>query len=126
MLLLNFSHPISDSQLAALAALTGEPPPTVVEVPTQLDLQQPMLSQIVALVDRAGLTPAQWQTESIVVNPPALNYAAVLLLAELHGRMGYFPTCLRLRPVAGSTPPRFAVAELLPLQQVRDEARQRR
>ncbi|OQA39911.1 MAG: hypothetical protein BWY52_03004 [Chloroflexi bacterium ADurb.Bin325] len=58
--------------------------------------------------------------------PPSLNFIAVALLAELHGRMGYFPTCVRLRPVAGSTPPRFEVAELLPLNEVREAARRRR
>jgi len=48
------------------------------------------------------------------------------LLAEVHGRTGYFPTIIRLRPVAGVTPPQFEVAELLNLQAVRDAARVRR
>jgi hypothetical protein len=51
---------------------------------------------------------------------------AVVLLAELHGRMGYFPACLRLRPVEGSTPPRFEAAEVVNLQEVRNAARKRR
>jgi hypothetical protein len=55
-----------------------------------------------------------------------LNVIAVTLLAELHGRMGYFPAMLRLRPVTGSTPPRFEVAEIINLQTVRDRARSRR
>jgi hypothetical protein len=50
----------------------------------------------------------------------------VALLAELHGRMGYFPTCIRMRPVAGARPPRYEVAEALDLQTVRDRARQTR
>jgi hypothetical protein len=37
--------------------------------------------------------------------------------------MGYFPPVLRLRPVAGSVPPQFEVAEILNLQAVRDRAR---
>jgi len=47
-------------------------------------------------------------------------------MAELHGRMGYFPPLLRLKPVAGSVPPRFEVAEILDLQTARDEARRKR
>jgi hypothetical protein len=40
--------------------------------------------------------------------------------------MGYFPACLRLRPVAGARPPRYEVAELLDLQAMRDAARGKR
>ena len=48
------------------------------------------------------------------------------MLAELHGRLGYFPPVLRLRPVEGALPPRFEVAEILNLQDVRDAARAKR
>jgi hypothetical protein len=48
------------------------------------------------------------------------------LLAELHGQMGYFPSCLRMRPVANARPPRYEVAEVLDLQAVRDAARAKR
>jgi hypothetical protein len=80
----------------------------------------------VALVDSVDLAPSDWQTQPLLVVPPSLNFIAVTLLAELHGRMGYFPPVVRLRPVAGSTPTRYEVAEIINLQQVRDEARSRR
>ena len=73
-----------------------------------------------------GLSPTDWQTLPLLVNPPSLNFIAVVLLAEIHGRCGYFPTVLRMRPVPGSTPPRYEVAELVNLQDVRDVARTRR
>jgi hypothetical protein len=95
-------------------------------MPTQLDLEAPFVPQIVALADAAALTPAQWQTEPLLVVLPALNYAAVALLAELHGRMGYFPPIVRLRPVEGALPPRYEVAEVLNLQALRAAARKRR
>ena len=60
---------------------------------------------------------------NLIVNLPSLNFIAGLLLAELHGRMGYFPPILRLRPVSDSLPPRYEVAEILNLQAVRDAAR---
>jgi hypothetical protein len=47
-------------------------------------------------------------------------------LAELYGRMGYFPLVVHTRPVAGSLPPRYEVAEVLNLQAIRDAARKRR
>jgi len=40
--------------------------------------------------------------------------------------MGYFPPCVRLRPVKDALPPRFEVAEVLNLQAVRDGARRKR
>ncbi|MGH2522324.1 MAG: CRISPR-associated protein Csx15, partial [Anaerolineales bacterium] len=45
---------------------------------------------------------------------------------ELHGRMGYFPPLIRLRPVQEALPPRYEVAEILNLQAVRDGARLKR
>lgn len=123
MLILNFSHPLTPSQLAAISELTGSDGLQERRIPTQLDQQADFLPQIVALADACGLTADEWQTTPLLVNPPALNFVAVALLAELHGRMGYFPTCVRLRPVAGSTPPQFEVVGLLNLQQVREEAR---
>jgi hypothetical protein len=126
MLLLNFSHPLTPAQVAQIEALAEQPVARVVEVHSQIDAQQPLGSQITALVDSAGLTPAQWQSEALLVNLPSLNYSAALVMAELHGRMGYFPSCVRLRPVPSAVPPQFEVAELLNLQATRDAARQRR
>ncbi|WP_423225858.1 CRISPR-associated protein Csx15 [Candidatus Amarolinea aalborgensis] len=123
MLLLNFSHPLTDAHLEAIRALTGDDEVQVIAIPNQVDVQQPLAPQVTALADAAGLTPETWQTAALLVNLPALNFSAALLLAELHGRLGYFPAILRLRPVAGSTPPRFEVAEIINLQAVREQAR---
>jgi len=57
---------------------------------------------------------------------PSLNYAAAVLLAELHGRMGHFPAILRLRPIAGALVTEYDVAEIINLEAVRAEARTRR
>ena len=59
-------------------------------------------------------------TLPLLINPPALNVIAVTLLAELHGGMDYFPAVGRLRPLDGTLPPRFEVAEIINLQAVRD------
>ncbi len=126
MIILNFSHPLTPDQLAQVEALSGEQVTEVQDISTQFDSEQPFIPQVEALADACHLTSQQWQTTSLLVVPPALNFIAVALLAELHGRMGYFPACLRLRPVAGARPPRYEVAELLDLQAVRDAARGKR
>lgn len=126
MIIVNFSHPLTSEQLSQLSALVGEEISVVREVSTQLDVRRPFGPQIIELVDRVGLDATEWQTAPILIVPPALNFAAVLLLAELHGRMGYFPPCVRLRPVEGAVPPRYEVAEILDLQGQRERARVRR
>jgi hypothetical protein len=61
-----------------------------------------------------------------MINPPGYAPAAFVLLAELHGRIGHFPTLIRLRPGHGSAVTTFEVAELLNLQTIRDESRKQR
>lgn len=126
MLVLNYAHPLTEDHLQQLAARTGEDITEVHDIAVHLDVTQPFVPQIIALADDAALTPTQWQTEPLLVVLPSLNYAAAALLAELHGRMGYFPPVVRLRPVEGKLPPRYEIAEVLDLQALRQDARQRR
>jgi hypothetical protein len=132
MLLLNFSHPLTPEQTARIAELTGQPVERLISLPAQFDHQQPFGPQLEALLAplEAGsppaLTPDEWQTASILINPPSLNFITALVLAELHGRMGYFPPIVRLRPIADALPPRYEVAEILNLQRTRDAARLKR
>ena len=126
MILLNFSHPLTPEQTAQIETLIGQPVEQVIPLAVQFDHSQPFLPQLAALLAEIPLSPAQWQTAQILVAPPALNFITALLLAELHGRMGYFAPIIRLRPVEGSLPPRYEVAEILNLQAVRDQARKER
>jgi len=126
MILLNFSHPLTQEQLKEIEAITGQAVAEVRHVPAQFDPQQSFMSQVEALAEACRLTPEEWQTRPILVVLPSLNFITAVLLAELHGRMGYFPPVARLRPVEGSIPTRYEVAEVINLQQVRDDARTRR
>lgn len=126
MLILNYTHPLTDAHLDRLRALTDQAIEEVRTIPTHLDLEAPFVEQAVALADAAGLSPTDWQTQPLLVVLPSLNYAAAVLLAELHGRMGYFPPVVRLRPIKGALPPRYEVAEILDLHTLRSDARRRR
>ncbi len=126
MILLNFSHPLTPTQLAQLAALTGAAVERVIAVPAQFDTVQPFVPQVEALLAAVPLTAEEWQTTPLLVVPPALNFITAVLLAELHGRMGYFPAIVRLRPVAESLPSRYEVAEVINLQTAREDARRHR
>jgi hypothetical protein len=126
MLLLNFSHPLPADQLERITQLTGQSVETVVALPTQFDHALPFIPQVEALIDQVPLSPAEWQTAPLLVVLPSLNYIAAIVLAELHGRMGYFPPVVRLRPVENALPPRYEVTEVINLQGVRDNARKKR
>lgn len=126
MILLNFSHPLTQEQIKEIKAITGQAVAEARHVPAQFDHWAPFAEQVRALADRMGLSPEEWQTTPLLVNPPGYAPATAALLAELHGRTGHFPAVLRLRPVEGSTPTRYEVAEVINLQQVREDARLRR
>ncbi len=126
MLLLNFSHPITVEQVQQIEMMSKQKVDQVIERSVQFDNQKPYLAQLKELLNSVPLTPADWQTLPLIINLPALNIIAAMLLAELHGRMGYFPTIIRLRAVEGGIPLRYEVAELINLQEVRDKARQLR
>ncbi len=126
MVVLNFAHPLTPEQIRQIEALTGQPVEQVIAVDAQVDLLQPLAPQVAAMADRVGFSPEEWQTRPILVVLPALSSSAGVLLAELHGRMGYFPPIVRLRQAQGVVPPRFEVAEIISLQDVRAAARARR
>lgn len=126
MILLNFTHPLTEEQLTQVEALTGQPVTDVRGEMPQFEHGAPFEDQIRALVERLGLSAQEWQTAPLLVNLPGYAPAAAVLLAELHGRTGHFPAVLRLRPVEGSVPTRFEVAEAVNLQSVRERARQKR
>jgi hypothetical protein len=123
MLLLNFAHPLTAAHLARVGELAGRSVERVIAVPAQFDHAAPFVDQVRSLLAAVGFTADEWQTTPVVVNLPSLSPIAGVLLADLHGRTGHFPTVVRLRPVADSTPPQFEVAELVNLQVVRDAAR---
>ncbi len=126
MILLNFSHPITDAQRAQIESLAGSPLSRLIEIMPQFANGEALQSQIAALADRAGLSPRAWQTEALIVNLPGLAPAAAGMLAEIHGRIGHFPSILRLAPRAGANPPAYDVVEIINLQAWREDARTRR
>ena len=126
MILINLSHPLTEPQRREIESQAGQPITRLVEQMAHFEVDQPFAPQVAALVDSLGLSPTEWQTEPLLLLLPSLNFGAALLLAELHGRCGYFPPIIRTRPTASSLSPRYEVAEIINLQAVRDKARERR
>ena len=125
MLLLNFTHPLTEDQYAQIAALADSSIDEVRTIRVQINQEEALEPQIVTIVDSAGLSSHEWQTRPLLINPPGYAPAAFVLLAELHGRIGHFPSLVRMRPDSGAITG-YEVAELLNLQTIRDAARERR
>src|SRR5713101_9318983 len=125
MLILNFTHPLTDQQQTQIEALAHTSIEEVRTIPVQIDQAKPLEPQITAIVDAVGLSSEEWQTLPLLINPPGYAPAAFVLLAELHGRIGHFPSLIRLRPKPGPVTT-YEVAELLNLQNIREGARKRR
>jgi hypothetical protein len=127
MHILNFAHPLTDLQLEQIKSLLQ--PQTVEKVhqiPVQFDPAENFLPQLETLLSAIPLTTVELQSLPILINLPSLNSIAALLLTSLHGRMGYFPSILRLRSKLNQTPPVFEVAEIINLQSLRDQSRSER
>lgn len=131
MILLNFAHPITEEQQRQIENLTQQKIEKIIAVNSQINPEEPLAPQITAMADACGLSQEEWQTLPLLINPPSLNFSTAALIAELHGRMGYFPAMVRLKPAVDErgerlVPPRFVVAEIVNLQAIRDAARARR
>ena len=125
MLILNFTHPLTPNQRAQIEALAHTSIEEVRTIPVQINQAEPLEPQITVIVDDVGLSSEEWQTRPLLINPPGYAPAAFVLLAELHGRVGHFPSLIRLRPKSGPLPD-YEIAELLNLQSIREAARRRR
>jgi hypothetical protein len=112
MLILNFAHPLTDEHKVQIASLANMPIDEIRTIPAQIDQSQPLVPQVSAIVDAIQLISQQWQTWPLLINPPGYTPAAFVLLAELHGCIGYFPALIRLRPKLGPVTG-YEVAELL-------------
>lgn len=126
MIIINFGHPLTPDQRSQIEIICRRPAERVIDVPTQFEDDEAFDVQVARLVESVGMSGAAWQTSPVLINPPPYSPAAVVLLAYLHGLMGHFPTVIRIRPVDGSVPTRFEVAEVVSLETVREKARTQR
>lgn len=123
MILVNFSHPVTEKQLDQIEEMIGIRP-ELKTVPVQIDPSLPLKDEIDRIVSSAGLTSEEWQTIPIIVNLPGLSVLSGGIIAELHGRMGHFPDILRLKPTENIQG--YEVAEIVSLQRIRNQARMKR
>jgi len=123
--LLNFSHPFTREQLATIADDYGIriEDITVISCPVQIDMNVSLKSQVEAIISKIGFSPDEWQTQHIIMNPPALSNVALVTVAELHGRIGHYPHMIRIVANHSGTITTFDIAEIINLDIVRANGR---
>jgi hypothetical protein len=126
MHILNFAHPLTDIQKQQIEELTNQKIEAIKSIKVHFDAEKSYVDQTLDIVNRIGFSSDDWQKKQILINPPSFNAIACVLLAELHGRMGYFAPIIRLQQIPGVVPPEFEVAEIINLNAVRNNARGKR
>jgi transcriptional regulator with XRE-family HTH domain len=122
VLILNFAHPLTAQQQAQIEELPNTTIENIILIPTLINEDEPLEPQIASLIEAIDQSDNNWHKRDILLNPPGYAPAAILLLAEIHGRIGHFPTLIRMRPKHASVTT-YEVIELLNLQTTRDSAR---
>jgi hypothetical protein len=84
------------------------------------------ISSIVGAIVDICLSPDEWQSIPMVVIPAGYSPIWSIVLAELHGRLGYFPDVVRFRASIQPSSERFEVAEIMNLREVRHQSRRKR
>ncbi|NTW83686.1 MAG: hypothetical protein HGB36_10025 [Chlorobiaceae bacterium] len=126
--MLNFSgHPVLPGQLEAIKELMLWPSMEVIDVQMgTIAEDRKFVANIVRAIDRIDLSPEQWQTVGIVAVPAGYSAIWSVILADLHGRLGYFPDVVHLRPAQSASAEKYEVAEIMNLREVRHASREKR
>jgi hypothetical protein len=126
IVIVNFGHPLTEAQRAQIESLTGQSVARVLDVASCIEIERELMPQVVTLVDLVPLSTEEWRRSQLLISPPGPSSLASVLLAELHGRCGRFPRCLRMSSIPDRVPPLYEVAEVIDLQCLRDTARMKR
>jgi hypothetical protein len=121
MILINFGAPFRPLQISQAEACLHEKITRVVDLSLNVDPDKEMLAQFNKSMGKLNLSNADLGAEPVVVNLPQQNYLAVMVLAELHARMGYFPCIIRTRMKSSGILPYYEVAEVIDLQAIEDQ-----
>jgi hypothetical protein len=127
-LVLNFSaHPIMPDQRQAIQNKMNWPTLEVIDVGLgNVPEDKDFVAETLNYVEKIDLLSGEWQIYPLVVVSAGYAPAWSVLLAELHGRLGYFPDLVRLRPTTAQAEEKFEVAEIVSLREIRNQARAKR
>ena len=105
MIVLNFSHPLTEEQKAQIESLTGNTTSEVRTIPVQIEQGEPLGPQIVALADASRPLFGGMAKTSLVITPPDSHMPPVCSLQSFMGAWGASHPSYALRPVTRQSPP---------------------
>lgn len=120
MIVLNFSHPLTDDQLDQIARAFGVDDVNFIDIPTHFDTQTAIEPQIVKLIKENGID--KLTKDMFVVRLPALDAGCAVLLAVFNGLFGFFPNVITFRKKPNAIAATFELWQVVDLQYVRDMA----
>lgn len=119
----NFSRPMRATK--ALCSLVGTDDVKIVDIPTQVDLGEPLIDQADRLIDQADRLIDQAVEEAggnprniDIIRLPGLSGLAAVLLRRFEARHRYLPHLVRIAR-DGGTPPIFDAVELIKANHLR-------
>jgi hypothetical protein len=122
IIVLNFAHHLTMQHQTQIEELSNTTIENIISISTLINEVEPLEPQIASLIEAVDQSIHDWHKRDILLNPPGYTPAAILLLTEIHGRIGHFPTLIRMRPKHTSVTT-YEVIQLLNLQTIRDAAR---
>lgn len=127
-LVMNFSgHPVLPGQKIAIEGFMHWASSDVINVVLgNIPEDHTFSASITQAIERTGLSPMEWQSTPLVVIPAGYSAIWSVVLTDLHGRLGYFPDVVRLRPAPSGSAEKFEVAEIMNLATIRHISRQKR
>lgn len=123
VIIINFAEPLRESKEELEEILDCRIREDIIDLQAKFDLKKDLESQVEELINKARLTPKEWQNEPIIVNVPHYHFATAIFIANLHGRMGHFPSILYNPPDRKAGATTYPVKGATDLQAVRDKAR---
>ena len=126
MIILNFSHPLTEQQRLQIETLAGVAILEIRNIPVHIRQEDDLEPQCREIISQLGFSVEEWQQLPLVINPPGYAPVTAVLLVIIHGLSGQFPGMVRIRPVAHTAITTYEVVELVNLQQLRERARQQR
>jgi hypothetical protein len=91
IIVLNFAHPLTAQQQAQIEELSNTTIEDIITISTLINEEEPLEPQIASIIEAIYQSTHDWYKRDILINPPGYASAAILLLTEIHGRIGHFP-----------------------------------
>lgn len=131
MILLNFSHALTNQQEGEIRKLLSIPDKEwekrkTIRVDCFLNINSDFSPQAEKILDSIPMKDDEWTEERLVVVPPPISHSAILIILGIFAKCGYLPEIVRIKKKPKSTPPIYMVAEIIELQPYKDKMRSKR